>query len=166
MSFEKNIKKVKVIVSAVDGIITEHLTPYDELGNVPFKHYYMKDFEAINYLKRAFKFVFVASDNSISYHLCRKRNIPFYWNDKNQKNSLISIMTKYQVTPEEMLFIGSTYSDIEGFRLIPLSLCPDDAVWMVKAMATEIVPYVSGMGVLCGVHQLLFTEMKRRQIES
>lgn len=166
MSFNEDIKKVKVIVSAIDGIITEGLTPYDELGNVPFKHYYIKDFEAINYLKRAFKFVFVASDNSISYHLCKRKNIPFYWDAKSQKESLVKVMAKYQVTPEEVLFIGSSYSDTDGFRLMPLSLCPDDAVWMVKDMATEIVPYVSGMGVLCGVHHMLSTEITRRKIES
>lgn len=165
MNFDEDIKKVKVIVSSVDGIITEGLTPYDELGNVSFKHYYMKDFEAINYLKRTFKFVFVAADNSVSYHLCKRKNIPFYWDTKSQQENLVKVMTKYQVTPEELLFIGSNYSDIDGFRLIPLSLCPDDAVWMVKELATEVVPYVSGMGVLCGVHQRLAVEMARRTIK-
>jgi 3-deoxy-D-manno-octulosonate 8-phosphate phosphatase KdsC-like HAD superfamily phosphatase len=56
---KESLKKIKVIVSEVDGIVTEHLSAIDPMGYVVFKQYYMKDFEAINELKKNFIFVFL-----------------------------------------------------------------------------------------------------------
>ena len=157
-----SIKKLKIVVSEVDGIITEGLVPYDELQNVPFKNYFMKDFEAINEIKKGFPFVFLSSDNSISYNLMRKKSIPFFWSPKNKKDKLVEILNRYNVSPEEVLYVGSTYSDIECVQLIPLSFCPADAVADIKHIASHQLASISGMGVLSEVHDILKNEIARR----
>jgi len=156
------LEKIKLIVSEVDGIVTEGLVPYDELQNVPFKNYFMKDFEAVNELRKTFPFVFLSSDNSISYHLMRKKNVPFYWAPKDKKSKLVEIINKYGVSPEEVLFIGSTYSDIECMHLIPFSFCPADAVNEVKLLSSCQLASISGMGVLSEVYDLFKHEISRR----
>lgn len=160
--FLESMKKIKVIVSEVDGIITEGLVAYDELCNTPFKHFCLKDFEAINEIRKEFTFVFLSSDNAVSYHLLRKRNIPFYWSPKSKKEGLIKILHKYGVSPEEVLFIGYSYSDIECMRMIPLSVCPEDAVNGIKEVSTHIFYSISGTGVLSELYENLKPEILRR----
>lgn len=158
------LEDIKLIVSEVDGIITEGLVSYDELQNVPFKTFYMKDFEAINEIRKTIPFVFLSSDNSITYNLMRNKNIPFFWAPKDKKDKLLEIMKRYKVySAEEVLFIGSTYSDLECVKMIPLSLCPTDAVTEVKLIASTVLASISGMGVLTEVHDLLKGEIHRRK---
>jgi 3-deoxy-D-manno-octulosonate 8-phosphate phosphatase (KDO 8-P phosphatase) len=153
--FEDKCSKVKIIVSEIDGIITEHLSPIDELGNTLFKQYYMKDFEAINELKKAFTFVFLSKDNTINYHLCKKRNIPFFHAPKNKKEKLAEIIRRYGVTAENVLYVGCSYSDIENIKMAEVSVCPDDSVKTVRQIVDCSIPVYGGAGVLCELYEML-----------
>lgn len=161
--FEEWCSKIKLIVSEIDGIVTEDLLYIDELGNVPFKGFYRKDFEAINELRKTFTFAFLSSDNSISYHLCRRKNIPFYHAQKDKKEGLIRIMRKYGVTPEEIVYIGSSFSDVGCIQMVPFSMCPVDAVSDVKTTCYHVLDSFSGTGVLCEVYDFLKFEILRRK---
>ena len=48
---EMYFDNIKVIVSEIDGIVTEHLSGIGEMGITMFKQYYIKDFDAINQIK-------------------------------------------------------------------------------------------------------------------
>lgn len=159
---EDRFSKVKVIVSEIDGIITEHLTAFDPLGIPIFKQYNMKDFEAINEIKKAFTFIFLSSDAAINYKVCRDRNIPFYHAQRSKGKELFSIREKYSITPDEIIYIGNTYSDLECIKLIPLSICPADSVKEVRTASAIILDNPSGFGVLCEVYELLKPEIIRR----
>ena len=49
--FKEYCSKLKLIVSEVDGIMTEDLSFLTEVGFTAFKAFYRKDFEAVNELK-------------------------------------------------------------------------------------------------------------------
>jgi 3-deoxy-D-manno-octulosonate 8-phosphate phosphatase KdsC-like HAD superfamily phosphatase len=160
---KEKLEKLKVIVSEVDGIVTEHLSAIDPMGYVIFKQYYMKDFEAVNELKKTFTFVFLSSDDAVNYKVCRDRNIPFFHNKRNKKEELIKIMRRYEVTPEEVLYIGSTFSDLECIQLIPFSMCPSDSIDPVQRVVTHTLSIPSGIGVICEVYNMLSEEIARRK---
>lgn len=162
IGLEEELSKLEVIVSEVDGVLTMGDIDVDELGNVPFKKFYVKDFEAINILKKTFKVVFLSADNSISYNFMRKKNIPFYYDPKSKKAKLVEIMKRYGVTPEQIMYIGYNYSDIECMRMIPFSVCPDDAVSDVINISVSTLPVLSGSGVFCAIYDMLKPEIQRR----
>ncbi len=113
---KQKCKDIKIIVSAVDGVITDGFSPTDELVNTPFKNYCMRDLEAINEIKKIYKFIFISQDNSVNYNFFRRKNIPFYYapgGDKNKKKMFVDIMKKYNVKPDNVMYIGCSYSDIE-----------------------------------------------------
>lgn len=161
--FEDLCSKTKLIVSGIDGIITEGFVPTDELGNVPFKNFFVRDFEAINKLKGCFKFVFLSSDNSINYHLCRRKNIPFFFAPKDKKKGLVDIMRRYEASPEEILYIGNSFSDIGCLMMIPFSICTYDSPNEVKEKSYMILDVYGGNGVLCAVYELLQKEIEQRK---
>lgn len=161
--FDELCSNVKVIVSEVDGVVTDGFIPTDELGNVPFKNFFMKDFEAINMLKRNFKFVFISSDNSISYNLCRRKNIPFFYSQKSKKENLVRVMNKYSVSAEEVVYLGNSFSDIECLTMVPFSVCTYDSPKEVKEKSYMILDIYGGDGVLCNLYEVLEDEINRRK---
>jgi len=149
-------REIKLIVSEMDGIITKHFAPIDELGNVPFKVYQMKDFEAINLIKKMdYKFIFVSADNRVNYHLCRRKNIPFFWSEQGKKEAFLAAVRRYNVSLEKVMYIGSSYSDVEIFKMAQLSVCPANAVYDAKAVSDIVLKAKGGSGVLCEVYDIL-----------
>ena len=152
---KKRCSDLKIIVSAVDGIITEHVSPIDELGNTLFKHYYMKDFEAINEIKKKYKLVFISEDSAINYSLFRRKNIPFFSAPKDKKEKLTEIMRRYGVKPDNVMYIGCSYSDIESMKLAEITFCPEDAPRSVQNVSDYQLPTRGGTGVLCELYEIL-----------
>jgi 3-deoxy-D-manno-octulosonate 8-phosphate phosphatase KdsC-like HAD superfamily phosphatase len=172
---DRKYKNIKLIISAVDGIITEDMCPIDELVNVPYKFFYMKDFEAINELKKYFKFVFLSGDNKVTYHLCKRKQIPFFWANKNGKfktklDCMAEIRTKYRVNLDEMLFVGYSYSDIGCAQMAGSCVCGIDASKKIKSIATktgEVIDSFGGTGLLSYLYDdILYPELIVRQKES
>jgi YrbI family 3-deoxy-D-manno-octulosonate 8-phosphate phosphatase len=162
IGLEEKLSKLKVIISGVDGILNSGEHSIDELGNVPFKVFNFKDFEAINELKKYFKIVFISADNKVSFHLFRNRNIPFFYNNKDKKVEVSKILRRYSVTPEEVMYMGCTFSDLKCMNMIPFSVCTEDAISDVKNVSSSVLPIYGGMGVFCTLYDLLKPEIKRR----
>jgi YrbI family 3-deoxy-D-manno-octulosonate 8-phosphate phosphatase len=174
-NFNEMCSKIKLIISEVDGVITDGLSAIDNMNNTLFKMFYTRDFEALNLLKKHFIFVFLSSDNNVSYNIMRTRNIPFYWarGDKSEttkKAILSNIMHKYGVTPEEVLFVGSTFSDVECFNMIPLSVCPKDSVASIKRIVSlrkdlygrsGILNVEGGKGVISELYEILLPTIRK-----
>jgi YrbI family 3-deoxy-D-manno-octulosonate 8-phosphate phosphatase len=153
-----DFSETEIIVSEVDGVITNDLDAIDVLNNTLFKNYYMKDFEAINLLKPYFTFVFLSSDASISYGVMRTRQIPFYFiKNKNEKkvDILRKIISRYNTTPDSLIYIGSRLSDTECMELSNFSVVPYDAPNLLRNRADYVVDVLGGQGVISQVYDLL-----------
>ena len=161
----EGLQDIKIIISEVEGILTQGWLPVDELGNIPYKLFYYRDFEAINLLKPHFKVVFISSDNKINYNMMRSRQLPFYYEPKNKKQAMLQALKRYSVTPDHAMYIGSSYTDIECMRQIPFSVCPEDAVIDIKNIAATVLPVYGGDGVFCALYDLMKQEIRRRLVK-
>ena len=150
-----DINNIKFVLSEIDGIITEHLSGIGEMGITLFKQYYMKDFEAINLIKKDWGFAFLSLDAAINMSICKKKNIPFFHAERSKKDVYNILLRKYDLTPENILYLGSSYSDIDCLQVSGLSMCPEDAVPQVKNIVDCVIPVYSGTGVLCYVYETL-----------
>ena len=155
-------KSARLIVSEMDGVITDGTYAEDEIGNVLYKVYQSKDFDAINELKKNFKFVFLSSDNRINYNMCHRRNIPFYWgkNEDEKYSKLIEILRRYSYTPDEVIYLASTISDRKCIQLIPESLCPEDAGEYLKNICFASFIKNGGEGIFVELLSLLQDRIK------
>jgi len=160
INFEECAKKIKFVAFDLDGVVNEGLIGYGEMAIPLMKQYNLKDFEAINELKKTFIVVVVSEDSSINYHLCRSKKIPFFCT-KNKNDALKKAMLKYNVTPEEVVYIGNSFSDVENCKMIPFSLCPSDAVNEVLSVCKPVESF-AGYGVVAEVYGFLKPEIKRR----
>jgi 3-deoxy-D-manno-octulosonate 8-phosphate phosphatase KdsC-like HAD superfamily phosphatase len=155
-------KTARLIVSEIDNVLTSGNITIDEIGNILYKTFNSKDFEAINELKKYFTVVFLSADNKINYNLCRRKSYPFYWgkNEGEKYNRLIEILKRYSCTPDEVIYIGSKISDRKCIQLIPESLCPDDADEYLKNICFASFIKNSGTGIFSELLFLLQDRIK------
>lgn len=55
-------------------------------------------------------------------------------------------MAKYNLQPEEVLYMGDDIPDYEVMKRVGCSCCPSDAAHEIKEIATYISPYIGGGG--------------------
>jgi 3-deoxy-D-manno-octulosonate 8-phosphate phosphatase KdsC-like HAD superfamily phosphatase len=141
---------IKLVVSEIDGVVTDGSRAEDEMGHVVYKTYQSKDFSAINEIKKNYKFVFLSDDQHINYNMCRRRNIPFFYgkNEHEKYDRLVEILRRYQCTPDETVFIASKVSDMKCINLIPKSFCPDGSGELLKEKCWAEFTTHGGRGVI------------------
>lgn len=148
---------IKLIVSEIDGVITDGAHPEDEMGNVFYKTYQSKDFDAINELKKKYTFIFLSKDKRVNYNMCQRRNIKFQFarNEEEKYKRLIELMRKYNCSPDEVIYIGAKISDRKCLQLVPKSFCPDDAGQYIKDLCWAHFTSTGGTGILAELLYLL-----------
>jgi len=151
-----NFDSIKIIISEVDGIITDGLVGFGELNSVLFKQFFIKDFEAINLIKKNYGFVFISSEAAVNMSMCKKRQIPFYMAERSKTEVYGNILRKFDISPENVLYVGSSYSDIDCLRMSNTSMCPEDAPSKVKNVVDHVIPVYSGNGVICYLCDMLY----------
>lgn len=163
-----NFEKIDIIVSEIDGIITNDIKPIDHMNYTMFKNYCDRDFEAINELKKFFTFVFLASDPDVSYNVMRTRNIPAYFvKEKENKDAMLSkIMSRYNMIPENLLYLGSRLSDVHNMTYAEISFTTLKTNTKLKQAAKVILTSPPGHGVISEVCDILYPEMERRKRKS
>lgn len=161
-----NFSGIDIIVSEIDGIITNGLKPLDHMNHTMFKYYYDRDFEAIKELKRFFTFVFLAEDSDVSYNIMRTRNIPaFFVHGKESKLQVLNekIMPRYNMRPENLMYIGNKLSDIPCMHCAEIGFTIPQSAVKVQQAATNLLDVPSGFGVISKVHEILHIEIEKRQ---
>ena len=151
-----DFSNIKLIISGVDGIVTDGVALMGE-ANIPIgKYFCLADFEAINRLKKMYGFAFLSSDAGISLSTCRRRNIPFFFAEKDKEHVYMNIVDRYRVTSDNVLYVGCSYSDLGCIQRSGFSACPEDAVIQVKNAVNTVLPSYGGGGVLSNLYELLY----------
>jgi len=160
-----DFSKIDIIVSEIDGILTDGFKPIDNMNLCLFKNYCEKDFEAINELKRFFTVVFLASDSDVSYNVMRTRNIPAYFiTSKETKLDILTrkIMPRYNMRPENLLYIGNKLSDVPCMNYAEYSFTIPASANRVVCAANGSIAGASGKGIMTKLCEVLLPEIEKR----
>ena len=123
-------KKVKVLAFDVDGVMTDGSVTYDENG-VEYKTFNVKDGHG---LVRANKSGFItaiitARQNGTVQHRAENLKITeIYQGQKYKLPALDEILAKYNLTYENVAYMGDDIPDICILEKVALACCPKDAV--------------------------------------
>jgi len=157
---------IEIIVSEIDGIITDGFDATDYMDTVIFKSFRTMDFEYINELKPYFTFVFLSSSPHISYYLMKKKNIPAFFTDNNKSKLEIlqrDILPRYNTGPSNLLYVGSKLSDISCMNLAEISVATNNCSSKLKNTANFIIEDSIKSGVIPQVYDLLREEQEKRK---
>ena len=143
-------KKIKLLAFDVDGVMTDGSVTYDENG-VEYKTFNVKDGHGI---VRANKSGFItaiitARNNGTVQHRAENLKITeIYQGQKYKLPALEEIMAKYNLTYENVAYMGDDIPDICILEKVALACCPNDAVKEVLEVCNFVSSINGGRGAV------------------
>jgi 3-deoxy-D-manno-octulosonate 8-phosphate phosphatase KdsC-like HAD superfamily phosphatase len=160
-----DFSNIDIIVSEIDGILTDGFKPIDNMNLCLFKNYCERDFEAINELKKFFTVVFLSTDSDVSYNIMRSRSIPAYFvRGGEAKLDVLTkrVMPRYNMQPNNLLYIGNKLSDVPCMNYAEYSLTIPASVNKVVCAANGTIEVDSGKGVITKLYEILYPQIEKR----
>jgi len=155
--YSKILGKIKLVIMDVDGVLTDGGVYYDSKGERLLK-FNRRDGKGLELLRK-FGYIVGAmtSENSqIVKKRAKKLKFDFFlYGVRDKRQSLNSILKKYKVTLEEVLFIGDDIQDLEVLEDVRFSACPFDSIEAVKNKCVYICKNKGGEGAVREVIDLL-----------
>ena len=137
------IKKIKIVLTDVDGVLTDGSRYYSEKEEV-IKKFHVRDSMGINLLLRnGIKTVIITKENSLIVKKWSKEmNVSkLLMRIKNKESELPKICKFYKIRKNEIAYIGDDVNDIDLLAKVGFSTCPQDSIDKVK----KVVDYVCGL---------------------
>ena len=137
------IKKIKIVLTDVDGVLTDGGMYYSEKGEV-FKKFNTKDGMGVELLlKNNIMTILLSKENSL---ITKKRGKKIkaalvLSGILKKEKELMKICKKYTIKPSEIAYIGDDINDIEIMKNVGFSAAPSDSNYKVK----KIVDYVCSL---------------------
>lgn len=157
-----NIKKIDVIFSDFDGVLTDNFFYQDQKGNETVK-LSRSDGLAFNFLNLLKKPVYIISTekNEVVQHRGKKLRVKTFNSVKNKKEKILSICKKENFNLENAIFIGNDINDLEAMSICRYSICPSDAHKDILKIASHVTLSKGGNGVVREiVEKILNIDMK------
>ena len=159
-SIKSKCKKIKLVLTDVDGVLTDGGRYYSEKGEV-VKRFHVRDGMGINILLRnGIKTAIVTKENSkIVKKWAKEMNISkTYSGIKNKEKELEKICKFYKILPDEVAFIGDDVNDIELMKKVGFSVTPSDGILQAKKIANYVCTTSGGNGALREMIDLILKE--------
>lgn len=150
MSLEDIAKKIKLVAFDVDGVLTDGSLTFDEDGR-EYKTFNAKDGQGIVNLNNAgiITAIITARNNGTVFHRAHNLKIKeLHQGSKNKIQTLDELIDKYQISYDEIAYIGDDLPDICILEKVGIAACPNDAVDEVKATANFISAKNGGRGAV------------------
>ena len=150
-SLLKKIKKIKLVVLDVDGVMTDGGMYFSESGD-QFKKFNTKDGMGIlELIKKGMEVAIISS--GFKSNLVHKRaemlGIRYCSVNRSPKlERLLSICEDLKINFENVAMIGDDINDLEIIRKVGFSSCPKDAVNSVKREVDKILETKGGYGCI------------------
>ncbi len=147
-NFKERLQKVKAFAFDVDGVLSSpeiYLHPTGEL----MRSMNTKDGYALQYaVKRGYPIAIITGGNTDSVAL-RFKGLgitDIYLASSQKVDDFTDFLFKYDLAPEEVLYMGDDLPDYEVMQRAGVPCCPADAVEEIKSVAHYISPYGGGKG--------------------
>lgn len=147
---KKDVMSIKLVAFDVDGVLTDGSLTFDEQGH-EYKTFNAKDGQGIVNLNNAgiITAIITARNNGTVEHRAKNLNIKeLHQGSKNKLETLKEIMKKYNLSFDEIAYMGDDLPDICILEKVALKGCPNDAVDDVKRVANFIAKKDGGRGAV------------------
>ena len=154
------LKKVKLLLLDVDGVLTDGRIVYDA-GGIDARFYDVQDGLGVYLLGRmGVKTVLITakSSRSLKPRARDMRVAAVYCADKYKlpkKDLFKKILTRYRLAPEEVCFMGDDFVDLAVMRLAGVAVAPAQAAAEVKKAADHVTRKDGGRGAVREVTDMI-----------
>lgn len=147
----KSFKNIKLVVSDFDGVFTDgKLTVYSDGRTSKVIDY--NDIMAISIiLKKGINFAIISGEQSCAIELLKEKfpQIDIFQQERKKINVLKNLAKKYDIQPENMIYIGDDINDIECLNYVSNPISVPNAHKSVKELSNiNITKSYGGNGVI------------------
>jgi 3-deoxy-D-manno-octulosonate 8-phosphate phosphatase (KDO 8-P phosphatase) len=150
MDLKEKASKIKLLVFDVDGVMTDGSITYDENG-IDYKTFNAKDGHGLAKMVRNGYMTAVITGRRNGTVDRRAEDLRFtevYQGVKNKLPILEGIMQKYELSFDEVSYMGDDEPDIPILEKVGISACPSDAVENVKKICNFVSTKEGGKGAV------------------
>ncbi len=158
-------KKIKIILTDVDGVLTDGGRYYSENGEM-LKKFHVRDGMGVNILLRnGIKTIIVTKENSkITKKWAKEMNITkVISNSLLKEKELSKICKEFDVFKNEVAYIGDDVNDIKLLEMVGFSAVPNDANENTQERVEDICSKDGGHGAFREISDIIFREKFPRQ---
>lgn len=143
-------KKIKCIITDVDGVLTDGGIIYDNDGK-EYKKFNVKDGQIIKHLKNNGIVVgaITGRDSEVVKFRCTELKLDFHYHGSKEKwRQYEQVKKDFSLQDDEILYIGDDIIDLSIFKRCGLSVAPSDAMSYVQDYVVWVTHSEGGKGVL------------------
>ena len=156
---KEKIKKIKLIATDVDGVLTDGGMYYSSKGDV-LKKFHARDGMAVSILKKnTIPTVIITKErNQIVKQWSSKMNIDRLFDGIKNKEKIVPKLCKlYSLSENNIAYIGDDVNDLEILKRVGFSITPKDGNLEVKKIVDCICKSSGGEGVLREICDLVIS---------
>ncbi len=147
-NFKEGLRSIKAFAFDVDGVLSSPQVLLHPSGDL-MRTMNTKDGYALQYaVKRGYPIAIITGGNTESVGL-RFRGLgitDIYLGSSYKLEDFNDFIFKYDLKPEEVLYMGDDLPDYEVMTKVGVPCCPTDAVEEIKSVAHYISPHKGGCG--------------------
>ena len=152
-------KKILLIITDVDGVLTDGGRYYSEQGEI-MKKFHVRDGMGVNILLRnGINTAILTKENSkIVTKWAKDMNVSKVYSGKNNKeNELPKICKFYNLTPDQIAYIGDDVNDLSLMKQVGFSATPNDGISDAKKCADYVCKVNGGKGAFREIVDLILS---------
>ena len=159
----KKLKKIKIILTDVDGVLTDGGMYYSKDGDI-MKKFHARDGMGVTLLrKNKISTIIVTKEkNQIIKKWSEKMKIKKLYDGVKEKEKILKIICdKFSVKPFEVAYIGDDVNDLGLLKLVGFSAVPNDGADIVKKKSDYTCQNNGGRAAFREVADLVLIQLKK-----
>ncbi|MGN0522931.1 MAG: cytidylyltransferase domain-containing protein [Eubacterium sp.] len=153
----KSPKNIKMVVTDCDGCLTDAGMYYSENGD-ELKKFNTKDGLGFGLLRKngILTGIITGEDVQLNRRRAEKLGLDFIENGVRDKAAVLTeVCNRYNISPENVAYIGDDINDLPAMKTVGFSACPSDAVDAVLFSADYVCRRSGGNGAVREVIDLI-----------
>jgi 3-deoxy-D-manno-octulosonate 8-phosphate phosphatase (KDO 8-P phosphatase) len=155
-------KKIKLVITDVDGVLTDGGMYYSAKGDV-MKKFFTRDGMGVTLLrKKSIPTLIITKEKTpMVKHWAKNMKIDKLYDGVLKKELVIDKICKnYHLKHENIAYIGDDVNDLELLKKVGFSACPADAISKVKIICHYTCKSNGGRGVFREISDLILDIQK------
>ena len=161
ISLSNRCKKIKLVLTDVDGVLTDGGLYYTAEGDI-MKKFHVRDGMGVTLLRRNnIKTIIITKEKTkMVKQWAKNMNILKLYDGIIQKEIVFEdICKKYSVTPDETAYIGDDVNDLKLLKKVGLAATPNDGIKQAKEISHYVCKSSSGKGAFRELADLILSNI-------
>lgn len=162
-NIKSKCKKIKIVLSDVDGVLTDGGMYYTDKGDI-MKKFHVRDGMGVTLLrKKQIQTILITKEKTkIVKEWAKRMKIEKLYDGVLDKKKISALICKkYQLSLNEIAYIGDDVNDIELLKIVGLSAVPNDAIIKAKKVSHYVCKSSGGKAAFREFADLILSQKRQ-----